>query len=643
MRSALAVAAFCARAAREGRPLGSLAILSRRRATLPVLGFALDHFGVPYVLSGRDLYGTPEVRDVFAALRLTQTPRDRHALGVIARSPLGGLSDQALVELSDVKRGLLPFQEWDIERLSVTGDAQLAALLVARLEALLRVAPRLSPRDAICDVIERFELEAVLSLLPRGAVRLANLGRLQEIAGQHGGNLAAFVRFMTRQIASELDETEAALFSPDDDAVRLLTIHGSKGLAFPTVVLADADAVEVTPTAPFGILRRAGARPLLVVRHAGDDGPIITDSQLELGEDGKARAAAERQRLSYVALTRAEHELVIALPAQPRSGTLAKTVLELESEAAFVQLDGFRKVGVSDLLGEAKLQPAAAAAAAPPPSLPRPEASAVVLGVTALADFRICPRRFSLLHLHGLAEPRRGSASTTPHEPDADPRLAGIAAHHVLEHFPLESWGEPPDPAALAAALEAAGLAASSATGQKTLAGLTRFLSGAYAATVRREAVRVEREVALSVVLSGPARARSSPQLELFGSAGGPPLVVKATLDLLVELEDGSLHVIDYKRTRGGERDRHRYADQLSLYRSVVKQRFGKTPRVGLLHLLGDAAEPEWLEPPEADPSAIASGFVAARARDSWSPAPERVCRRVECGFIGSCYAKPSD
>jgi ATP-dependent helicase/nuclease subunit A len=642
MRSALAVAAFCARAAREGRPLGSLAILSRRRATLPVLGFALDHFGVPYVLSGRDLYGTPEVRDLFAALRLSQMPRDRHALGVIARSPLGGLSDQALVELSDVRRGLLPFQEWDIGRLSQANDAQLAALLVARLEAFLRVAPRLSPRDAICDVIERFELEAVLSLLPRGAVRLANLGRLQEIAGQHGGNLAAFVRFITRQIASELDETEAALFSPDDDAVRLLTIHGSKGLAFPTVVLADADAVEVTPTAPFGILRRAGARPLLVVRHAGDDGPIITDSQLELGEDGKARAAAERQRLSYVALTRAEHELVIALPAQPRSGTLAKTVLELESENAFAQLDGFRKLGVSELLGEAKLQPVAAAAATAPPSLRPPEASAVVLGVTALADFRICPRRFSLLHLHGLAEPRRGTASRAAPEPNADPRLAGIAAHHVLEHFPLERWGEPPDPALLAAALEAAGLAPSSATGQKTLAGLTRFLGGAYAATVRREAVRVEREVALSVVLSGPSR--SAPQLELFGSAGGSaPLVVKATLDLLVELGDGSLHVIDYKRTRGGERDRHRYADQLSLYRSVVRQRFGKTPRVGLLHLLGEAAEPEWLEPPEADPSAIASGFVAARARDSWSPAPERVCRRVECGFIGSCYAKPSD
>jgi ATP-dependent helicase/nuclease subunit A len=108
MRSALAIAGYCVRAQRDGRPLGSLAVLARRRATLPLLGFALDHFGVPYVVSGRDLYGTTEVRDVFAALRLSQAPRDRHALAVIARSPLGGLSDQALVDLSDPKRGLLP-------------------------------------------------------------------------------------------------------------------------------------------------------------------------------------------------------------------------------------------------------------------------------------------------------------------------------------------------------------------------------------------------------------------------------------------------------------------------------------------------------------------------------------------------------
>jgi hypothetical protein len=112
--------------------------------------------------------------------------------------------------------------------------------------------------------------------------------------------------------------------------------------------------------------------------------------------------------------------------------------------------------------------------------------------------------------------------------------------------------------------------------------------------------------------------------------------VVKATLDLLVELRDGSLHVIDYKRTAGG--DSTRYAPQLSLYRSVVERQFGKVPRVGLLHLLGDAEEPEWLSPAAADPAAIARAFLAARAHDRWPGIEEPACRALHCGFVSGCH-----
>jgi hypothetical protein len=119
-------------------------------------------------------------------------------------------------------------------------------------------------------------------------------------------------------------------------------------------------------------------------------------------------------------------------------------------------------------------------------------------------------------------------------------------------------------------------------------------------------------------------------------------LVLKATLDLLVELEDGSLHVIDYKRTRGGGTDHARYSPQLSLYRSVVEQAFGRVPQVGLLHLLGDAQEPEWLSPAAADPAAIARAFLRARAHDDWPRVAAATCRAVHCGFIASCHFSAS-
>jgi ATP-dependent exoDNAse (exonuclease V) beta subunit len=363
--------------------------------------------------------------------------------------------------------------------------------------------------------------------------------------------------------------------------------------------------------------------------------------------------------LSYVALTRAQHELVIALPARAGGGSLAKTVLDLHAESAFAALPGFRQLNVSELLAAPKLSLGASAPGSDPPSRPpEPQATAIVLGVTALSDFQLCPRRFSLLQLHALSEPRRGPAPSAV-SPDADPRLAGIAAHHVLEVWPLERWGDEPSAAELGAVLEQGGLSPSSAVGQKTLAGLSRFLGGAYAGRIKREAVRVERELELTVALHG-ARAAVSPlkrapkrnpaQLELFAlpapqspdapSAVGPALVVKATLDLLVEFADGSLHVLDYKRTAGG--DVARYSPQLSLYRAVVERQFGKVPAVGLIHLLGDTDEPEWLKPAVADPAAIARAFLAARADDHWPLVPEPQCRAMHCGFVASCHFSAS-
>jgi hypothetical protein len=156
---------------------------------------------------------------------------------------------------------------------------------------------------------------------------------------------------------------------------------------------------------------------------------------------------------------------------------------------------------------------------------------------------------------------------------------------------------------------------------------------------VRRDAVRIERELSLTVTLSAPpSGVGDGAQLELFSAARGTPLVVKATLDLFVELGDGTLHVVDYKRTRGGGGDALRYGPQLALYRSVVRRHFGRTPKVGLLHLLGDAAEPDWLAPEEADPTEIANAFLAARASNVWPPVPAATCRAVHCGFVASCH-----
>ncbi|MEI9951315.1 MAG: UvrD-helicase domain-containing protein [Pseudomonadota bacterium] len=175
LRSAFAAAGLCAKIARGGTRFSEIALLARRRATLPMLELALDRLNIPFVVAGRALYATPEVRDLFAALRLQIDPGDRHALAVLARGPLGGLSDRSLAELCTPRRGLDPVRDWSVERLSDPLEHDALNTLRERLLELGQVAPRLSPRDALSLIADRFQLEALYSLLPRGRTRFGNV------------------------------------------------------------------------------------------------------------------------------------------------------------------------------------------------------------------------------------------------------------------------------------------------------------------------------------------------------------------------------------------------------------------------------------------------------------------------------------
>ncbi len=660
LRSAFAAAGLCAQIARSGTRFGDIALLARRRSTLPLLELALDRLNIPFVVAGRALYATPEVRDLFGALRLQIDPADRHALAVVARGPFGGLSDRALAELSQPRRGLDRARDWTSSRVSDPSEHAAVELLRERLLELSQVAPRLSPRDALSAIVQRFELEALYSVLPRGRTRFGNVERLLEIAARQGGSLQSFVRWLDRQIGNETDEAEAAVFSDEDDAVRLLTIHGSKGLAFPTTILLDTGSCEQPNRAPVSLLR--GERETsLVIRHITETGTLFTPLSRRANEDSAARARAERQRLSYVALTRARNHLAIILPAgKLRADSLAASISRASDRLA--EIPGVERVPARTLLAEAGFSATPSETPPdPPPARPaRPRVTLATIGVTALSDFAICARRFELNHLFGIAEPRLGpAAASTSRE---DPRALGSAAHRVLEAFPSQRWGEPVSSLEIQQALGREGLDPNSASSVATANGIASFLAGAYARSIRADGSRIQRELALSIPFRQPASMleaqapnpsrsrgrRAAPgQLELFAlrprsNAPDPALmaatvVLKATLDLVIERADGSIDVIDYKRSRGG--DEERYAFQLAAYREAARRHFGKDRiRTGLVHLLGDDNEPDWQTPPQFDFFELGTRLVEARFHDLWQGIAESACRQAQCGFVAACH-----
>jgi ATP-dependent helicase/nuclease subunit A len=661
LRAALIAAGFCRASVEEGSAYRDLAILARRRATLPLVELALDRLGIPFVVSGRELYATREVRDLFAALSVAQNPLDRHALATVARGLPGGLADPTLAALAEPGRGLLPARQWRLTAIDEPEQREAASLLCERLADFARIAPRLSPRDAIGFALELFDFERLLAGLPRGQVRFGNLLRLLEIAARHGGSLPAFTRFLQEQILTEADEAEAAVFSEEDDAVRLVTIHGSKGLAFPVVVLLDLAVAEQPRGGPLGLLREGAGPPRLVLRQRVAEGTVHDPLQKAARDDLTRRAVAERQRLSYVALTRARRELALVLPADaPRPQTLADTVQRCRDASLFAPIEGTREIAASDLLSPETAEAATALEfALPVPH--RPELSEVTelsIGATALADYALCARRFELVHVLGFDEPSPlGLTAIDPS--DDDPRSLGSAAHRVLEIWPLERWGEPTPHDQVLNALVREGVAAGDAANELA-AGVARFLSGAFAGRARG-ARRVLRELELATLFDraisapqpskprrGKVRERANPlQLTLFApgpaepttGAGAHGVLLKTTLDLLVEHEDGSFDVVDYKRSKGRFRDRH--ALQLSAYRSAVAQHFRATEvKTGLVHLLGGDGEPHWVDPVPFDVARLAQSLGRARWEEHFPPVQKSACERIGCGFVGTCHGE---
>ncbi len=410
LREALIAAALVESVVRAGaakaRRCGEFAILARRRATLPLLEFALARLEIPYCVAGRNLFGTPEVRDLLALLQLLLDPSDSHALAAVLRGPALGLTDLALTLLAEPGRGLAAEPDWPaaparlLERLEGLRPARRAhatreagavdstadeperdedadkhehkdadkhedkhededrarlEAFAARWDGLQKVALGLGPADALRATIEHLELDYVWSGLPRAPQRLGNVTRLIALAAERGGSLSSFVRWLQKNVAEQHGEQEAAVVSDLDDAVTLLTIHASKGLEFKSVVVVDLGASQATDTTPMALWPGSGVRGArLFFRHRRRDGSALVAPELsEHRADTSARERAERQRLTYVAFTRAREELYLVGVGKAKDGSAMATLTQLLDEPEAKLRSGAETVTAAEVLEQA--------------------------------------------------------------------------------------------------------------------------------------------------------------------------------------------------------------------------------------------------------------------------------------------------
>jgi ATP-dependent helicase/nuclease subunit A len=290
--------------------------------------------------SSAGYFATTEINDMLSLLTVLDNPRQDISFASVLRSPVFGLSDTELAKIKSHQKSESDFYSL-LESVAVKSDdknlQKKISDILQRLDNWRTFARRGSLADLIWQIFSETNYLSFVSALPGGSQRRANLLKLHHRAIQFEKfasslnviSLSRFVNFLQKLLDSGGDWAPAEPDSSAADAVRIMSIHKSKGLEFPIVVLAETN------------------REFRFGSHTGD---CITDGKATIGlkiidetsgtklpslawqvikDKQRKQNLAEEMRILYVAMTRARDKLIITGAAE------SKNCVRLLNNAAF--------------------------------------------------------------------------------------------------------------------------------------------------------------------------------------------------------------------------------------------------------------------------------------------------------------------
>ena len=604
------------------RPLGygDIAVLLRSvNVSGPIWRRVLAREGVP-VEAGQSggFFEAPEVAVILSLLAVIDNPRQDVALISVLRSELFGFTNDELTEI----------------RL-MSGEGDFYAALSARAEvsekarAFLDTLDRLRDfaRDSelatlIWEIYESLGCMALCSAMRDGEGRRARLLRLFELARSFETTGWRGLRRFLDWLRSMRERGEEPAF-PDEDgggAVRIMSIHRSKGLEFPVVFIGDTARQ----------FNRSDLRGSVLVHPELGLGPKFTDAARGIEYPTLARRAvanrlerellSEELRLLYVAMTRARERLFITCTFADPQKTMdklapaaqehipAQALLPMRSMAEWLICaalgTGGRALTLSIGGDEEGAPRRVTPAAQPEPERTGEEASPV--DFDALLAWRYphsgaetLPSKLTATELKSLAEPDAESAELLPRaartfrRPDialAARRLTaaerGTATHLALRYLELGALTTPEAAREAVDRLAAAGKLSAREAAAVDAAGLCRFALSPLGRRIAA-APRVLREFPFALLC---------PAERFFPGAEGEELLLQGVVDCCLIEPDGAV-IVDYKTDRiapeaAPERAK-RYAAQLETYAWAVSRITGLAVKAKIVYFLqpGEAVE----------------------------------------------------
>ncbi|MHC4322965.1 MAG: helicase-exonuclease AddAB subunit AddA [Planctomycetota bacterium] len=266
-----------------------------------------------------------EITDFVALLKVLDNPQRDIELAAVLRSPFFKVSDTELAMIKIHNRAQQrhkSYYDCALEYCKGGADAELAGRIdkiLVRIEKWRTMARRGNLADLIWRIYHQTGFLSFVSALPNGQARRANLLKLHDRAIQYEGfasssgipSLTRFVEFIEKLQQAGQDWAPAEPQSSAGNAVRILSVHKSKGLEFPVVFLAELESrfnrrdvqadclIDATHTLGLRVIDRESNSKISSLAHQ-----VIEEQKMSTG-------LAEEMRILYVATTRAKERLIL--------------------------------------------------------------------------------------------------------------------------------------------------------------------------------------------------------------------------------------------------------------------------------------------------------------------------------------------
>jgi ATP-dependent helicase/nuclease subunit A len=281
-----------------------------------IYAMEFERAGVPLVIARGGFYESSEISDLLSLLQLLDNPLQDVPCIAVLRSPLVGLALDELAEIRLAGSGHFWFALNQIQNSKFKIQNELRAkveIFLERFHRWRKLARQASLSRCLESVLAETHYDDWLTSRPRGAQRHSNVGHFLNLAQKFDQfqrqGLFRFLKFIAAQREAEVEPDVAA--GADENAVRLMSIHQSKGLEFLVVAVADLAKPFNTRDLTGEIIfdEEFGLCPRVKPPHTGRRYSSLPHWLAQRHQ--RREQAGEELRLLYVAMTRARDTLIL--------------------------------------------------------------------------------------------------------------------------------------------------------------------------------------------------------------------------------------------------------------------------------------------------------------------------------------------